>query len=135
MSAAGGGELEDECGEWLGQHDGLVAEPEPDVLAVFADVVDGEAADRGGSLGVEEKEQAGGPVLGLDGVVVEQAAGVALPASVSMMPVGRSHRVAAKSRPPQLLPPGPADKVPGLAAVGGVVAGQPGVEVALPDGG
>ncbi len=94
-----------------------------------------EAADRGGSLGIEEKEQAGDSVLGLDGVVVEQAAGVA--------PPGLGVDDAGRAVPPgggeveagQLLPPCPADEVPGLAAVGRVVAGQPGVEVALPGGG
>src|SRR5258708_3234846 len=35
----------------------------------------------------------------------------------------------------QVLAPGPADEVPGLAVMGGVIAGQPGVEVALPGGG
>ena len=135
VSAAGGGELEDEGVEWLGQHDGLAAEPEPHVLLVGVNMVQGEAADRGGSLGVEENEQAGDAVLGFDGVVVEQAAGVA--------PSGLGVDDAGRPVPPgggeveagQFLAPGPADEVPGLAVMGGVVAGQPGVEVALPGGG
>ena len=40
------------------------------------DVVEGEAADRGGPLGVEQHEQAGDAVLGFEGVVVQQPAGL-----------------------------------------------------------
>src|SRR5260370_41286286 len=74
-------------------------------------------------------------VLGLERVVVEQAAGV--------VPSGLGVDDAGRPVPPgggeieagQLLAPGPADEVPGLAVMGGVIAGQPGVEVALPGGG
>ena len=58
MSAAGGGELEEERVEGLGQHDGLAAEPEPYLLLAGVNMVDGEAAGRrGGPLGVEENGQ------------------------------------------------------------------------------
>ena len=57
MSAAGGGELEDDGVEWPGQHDGLAAEPEPHVLLADVNMVEGQAADRGGPLGVKENEQ------------------------------------------------------------------------------
>ena len=105
------------------------------MLLVGVNMVEGQAADRGGPLGVEENEQAGDAVLGFDGVVVQQAAGV--------VPSGLGVDDAARPVPPgggeieagQLLAPGPADEVPGLAAMGGVIAGQPGVEVALPGGG
>ena len=88
----------DECAERLGQDDGLAAEPEPHVLLVGVDLLEGEAADRGGPLGVEENEQAGDAVPGFEGVVVQQAAGV-VPSGLGVdMPLGPSHPVAAKSR-------------------------------------
>ena len=99
VSAAGGGELEEECAEWLWQDNGLAAEPELHVLLAGVNMVEGQAADRGGPLGVEENEQAGDTVLGFEGVVVQQAARARCHrASVSMMPLGPSHLVAAKSR-------------------------------------
>jgi hypothetical protein len=51
VCAARGGELEEECAEWLWQGDGLAAEPELDVLLAGVNMVQGQAADRGGSLG------------------------------------------------------------------------------------
>lgn len=75
MSAAGGDELEDERVEWLGQLDGLAAELEPYLVLAGVDVVKGQAGYRGGSLGVEEQEQAGDSVLGSDGVVRGAGAG------------------------------------------------------------
>ncbi|HEV8557738.1 MAG TPA: hypothetical protein VGR06_15245 [Actinophytocola sp.] len=59
VSSAGGDELQDETGEGFGQVDGLVAEEQPDRLAVGGDVVGGELADGCGPLGVEQDEQAG----------------------------------------------------------------------------
>jgi hypothetical protein len=47
VSAAGGDELEDECVEGLGQHNGLAAQPEPHVLPAGVDMIQGQAADRG----------------------------------------------------------------------------------------
>jgi hypothetical protein len=134
VSAAGGGELKDQGVEWPGQDDGLAAEPEPHVLLAGVNMVQGQAADRGGPLGVEENEQAGDTVLGFDGVVVQQAAGV--------VPSGLGVDDAARPVPSgggeieagQLLAPGPAGGVPGLAVMSDVIAGQPGVEVALPGG-
>src|SRR5260370_415460 len=89
VSAAGGDELEEECAEWLGQHDGLAAEPEPPVLLAGVDMIEGQAADRRGPVGVEEKEQAGDAVLGLERVVVEQAAGV-VPSGLRVDDAGRA---------------------------------------------
>ena len=135
VSAPPGDELEDKRVEGLGQNDGLAAEPEPYLLLVGVDMVEGEAADRGGALGVEENEQPGDAVLGFDGVVVEQPAGV-VPSGLGVddaarpVPFGGSEVQAG-----QLLTPCPADEVPGLAAMGGMLAGQPGVEVTLPGGG
>jgi hypothetical protein len=42
--------------ERLRQHDGLAAEPDADLTVCGLDVAEGEAADRCGSLGVEEDE-------------------------------------------------------------------------------
>ncbi len=135
MSSAGGGELEDECVEGLGQHDGLAAEPEPHVLRAGVNLVEGEAADRGGPLGVKEKEQSGDAVFGFEGVVVEQAAGV-VPSGFGVdNAAGPGPSGGGEVEASQFLAPGPADEVPGLAAMGGVIAGQPGVKVALPCGG
>lgn len=52
-----------------------------------------------------------------------------------MTPDGPPHRVAGELECGQLLRFGPADEVSGLVAEDGVVAGQPGVEVALLAGG
>jgi hypothetical protein len=71
VSAAGGGELEEECAEWPGQDDGLAAEPELDVLLAGVNMVESQPADRGGPLGVEENEQAGDAVPGFKGVVMQ----------------------------------------------------------------
>ena len=104
------------------------------MLLAGVNMVEGQAADRGGSLGVKENEQAGDAVFRFDGVVVQQAAGV--------VPSGLGVDGAARPVPPgggeieagQFLAPGPADEVPGLAMMGGVITCQPGVEVALPGG-
>ncbi|MFL6054730.1 MAG: hypothetical protein ACJ72W_17680 [Actinoallomurus sp.] len=41
------------------------------LVAAGVDVVEGEPADGGGLLGVEQDEQAGDPVIGFEGVVVQ----------------------------------------------------------------
>jgi len=56
VAFAVGNDGADECGEGLGQLDGNPAEAKADVLIADVDVFDGEAADRGGALGVEENE-------------------------------------------------------------------------------
>ena len=76
VAVAGSDELADEGVDGCGQYDGLTAEPEPDLLFVGVNVVEGEAADRGGALGVEENEQPGDAILGFDGVVMEQTTGL-----------------------------------------------------------
>ena len=76
VSATGRDDREDKRGDGFGQHDGLVAEPETDLPGAGVDVVDGEAADRGRPLGVEQDEQAGDAVFGFDGVVVQQPPGL-----------------------------------------------------------
>jgi hypothetical protein len=131
VAAAGGGK-EDEAGEGFGQHDGFVAEPQPHLAVVVLHVFEGEAADRGGPLGVEQDEERGDPVFGLDGVVVQQPAclfpaGLGVDGSRRACPLdGRQFQAG------QLLFVRPADEVPGLTPVGGVLTSQPGVQIALP---
>ena len=56
VSGAGCDELNDECGGGFGQQDGLTTESEPHLVFVGVNVVEGEAADGGGPLGVEQDE-------------------------------------------------------------------------------
>ena len=65
-----------ERGEGFGQHDGLAAEPQEDLPGAGVGVVEGEPADRGRPLGVEQDEQSGDAVVGFDRVVVQQPAGL-----------------------------------------------------------
>src|SRR5205823_8384672 len=124
----------DEGGEGVGQDDGFAAEPQPHLVFVGVNVVEGEAADRGGPLCVEQDEQPGDAVFGFDGVVVEQPARL-LPAGFGVDDAGRAVPFGGgEVEAGQLVPFGPADEVSGLAAAGGLVAGQPRVEVALPGG-
>ena len=64
VAVAGSDEFADERGEGFGQHDGFAAESEHHPVFVGVDVVEGEPADRGGPLGVEQDEQSGDPVVG-----------------------------------------------------------------------
>jgi hypothetical protein len=64
-----------ETGEGFGKQDWFGAEA--DVYLVGGlEVVGGQAADVGSALGVEQDQQSGNSVLGLDGVVVQQPAGL-----------------------------------------------------------
>ncbi len=56
VAPAGGGQREDQSAGRLGQHDGLAAEPDAHLAVCGLDVAEGEAADRRGSLGVEQDE-------------------------------------------------------------------------------
>ncbi len=86
-------------------------------------------------MGVEQHEQPSDAVLGLEGVVVQQPAGV-FPAGLGVEGTGGAVPLGCRElQAGQLLLVGPADEVAGLAAMGGPVAGQPGVDVALPAGG
>ncbi len=115
VAVAGGDELEDKCGEGIGQDDGLAAEPQTHLVLVGVHVLKGEAADRGGPLGVEENEQSGDTVFGFESVVVEQSAAL-LPAGIGVddaggpVPSGRGEIEIS-----QLVTFGPADEVSGLA--------------------
>jgi hypothetical protein len=131
VAAAGGDQLQDEAGQRLGEHHRLAAQPQADRTVVAGvDVVEGEAADRRWPLSVEEHQQPGDAVLGLEGVVVQQPAG--------LLPAGLGVDDARGAAPPgggevqagQLLSVCPADEVPDLEAPvgagggGGVVAGS-----------
>jgi len=76
MALAGGDQVKDEAGERLGEYDGFPAEPQRYLAAAGLDVTEGEAADGGGLLGVEEDEQSRDPVLGPEGAVVQQPPGL-----------------------------------------------------------
>jgi hypothetical protein len=70
VAAAPVEEVEDEAGEWFGQCDGVGAEAEAHCVFGGLHMFEGEAADGGGGLCVEEHEQPGDPVDGVDSVVV-----------------------------------------------------------------
>src|SRR5512142_1700408 len=63
------GGLADQPGQWLGKQDRLAPQLEADLVAAGVEVFEGEADNAAGGLGVEEHEQPGDPVLGVDGVV------------------------------------------------------------------
>ena len=132
MTATSGDEAGDQAGEQLGQCHGFAAEPKAHFAVGGLDMLEGEAADRGGGLCVEEHEQAGDPVDGIDGMVVQQAPGLC-PAGLGVDGTGWAvPSGCGEVQAGQLVSSGPAHEVPGFAAVAGLVAGQPGVEVRLP---
>src|SRR5205823_7941754 len=99
------------------------------------DVVEGEAADHRRPLGVEEDEEAGDAVLGFEGAVVEQPAGL-FPAGLGIDGAGRPAPPGGrKVQAGQLVLSGPADKVPGFTAADSLTAGNPCIQVALPGAG
>jgi hypothetical protein len=133
MTAAGCGQVQDV--EGLGEDDGLTAEPDTDLASGVLDVAEGEPADRRGLLGVEEDEQAGEAVFGLEAVVAEQPAG-ACPAGLGVDDAGGATLSGGSEvQAGQLVPAGPADEVAGVGAVAGLCAGQPVLQVALTGGG
>ena len=131
MAAAPVEEVEDEAGEWFGQRDGVGAEPQAHCVFGGSHMLEGEAADRGGGLCVEEHEQPGDPVDGVDSVVVEQPPGLG-PAGLGVVGAGWALPPGCRElQAGQLVLFGPAGEVARVAAVAGLVAGQPGVEVCL----
>ena len=60
VAPSGCDEDEDETGERFGQRDGLAAQADAYLLLAGLDVVEGEAAEGGGTLGVEEDQKPGG---------------------------------------------------------------------------
>ena len=89
VTAPGGGDLEDEAGEWFGEHDGLAPRRRAHVIAAGLDVAEGEAADRRGLLGVEQDEQPGDAVVGFERVIVQQPACL-FPAGLGVDGAGRA---------------------------------------------
>ena len=87
MALAGGGQVKDEAAERFGEYDGFPAEPQVYFAVAGLDVTEGKAADGGGLLGVEQDEQPGDPVLGLEGGVVQQLPGLC-PASLGVDEAG-----------------------------------------------
>jgi hypothetical protein len=71
-----GDQLKDEAGYRLGEHDRGRAQQELDTVAVGVDVVGGELADGGDALGVEDQQEPGDPVGGLQAGVVQEPARV-----------------------------------------------------------
>jgi hypothetical protein len=96
------------------------------------EVLEGEAADRGWGLGVEQEEYAGDFVGGFDGVLVQVPAG--------LVPAGLGVDGAAGAVPSggwelqvgELVPDGPTHEVAGFAAMASVIADDLGAR-AVPD--
>src|SRR6266702_3802997 len=117
VALAGGGQVKDETGERFGEYDGFPAEPQVYFTAAGLDVTEGKAADGGGLLGVEQDEQSGDPVLGLEGAVVQQLPGLC-PAPFGVDDAGGACPPGGReAQAGQLLVAGPADEVPGRVAV------------------
>jgi hypothetical protein len=74
------------------------AEPEPYLVFFGVDVIEGEAGDRSGSLGVEKNEQPGDAVGGVDAAPWSSRQACCQRISGSKLPAGPSHSLAAKSR-------------------------------------
>jgi hypothetical protein len=135
VALAGGNQVKYETGERFGEYDRFPAEPEGYFVTAGLDVTEGQAADGGGLLGVEQDEQSGDPVLGLDGVVVQQLPGLC-PASFGVDDAGGPCPPGGREvQAGQLLVLGPADEVAGGAALAGARTGQPLVKVGLRAGG
>lgn len=131
VASAGGDQLLDEGGEWFGEHDGFAAESQVYLVAAGVDVIEGESADCGGLLGVEQDKQASDSIVGFEGVVVQQPAGV-LPSGFSVEGAGRAvPSGGGEIQADQLLALGPADEVSRGATLGEARTGYPAIEVAL----
>jgi hypothetical protein len=79
MAASGGDQVAGEGCQGFGQFDGDGPEPECDRVVGGVDVVEVQSADGRGALGVEQEQQPGDTVVGVEGVVVQQPFGL-LPA-------------------------------------------------------
>lgn len=92
----------------------------------------GKTADRGRVLCVEQDEQPGDTVLGLEGAVVKKPARL-LPAGLGVDHASRPGPADGREvHAGQFLLAGPADEVSRVGAVAGLRAGQPCLQVALP---
>lgn len=125
VPSSGGDEALDQCVDRFGQHDGLASEAQACVGVAGFDVVEGESADRGGGLRVEDNEQSGDAILRLKVIVVEQPTCL-LPACLSVDLTGRSVPTdGGELQGRQLLLVGPADEVACLGRGATAGAGQP----------
>jgi hypothetical protein len=94
----GGDQVENEAGQWFGQHDGGGAQLERDLACAGVDVADGEEADGCEVLGVEEEQQSDDPVGGFQRAVLQEPACV-VPAFLAVVRAPRaSHRTVPKVR-------------------------------------
>jgi hypothetical protein len=115
-----------------GKNDGLTAEPDEHLPVCGLEVPESQAADHGCPLGVEEDEQSGQAVFGLEALVVEQSAGL-FPAGLGVDHAGRAAPLGGREvQPGELVPACPADEVASVGAVGGLGVAQSCLEVALP---
>ena len=133
VAESGIDELAQEIVERCGDEDRFSAQPQPHLLVGHLDVVDAEFADGRGGLGVEQHQQTGDTVAGVDGVIVQQPTG--------LVPAGLGVDDAARTAPSvggmielrQFVSTGPAHEVAAVLPKR-LCAGQSGVEVALARG-
>jgi hypothetical protein len=121
-------------GHGLGQLNGCIAEVETYFLSADLDVLGGQPVDRRRPLGIEEKKQPGEAVFGLEGVVVQEPACDVPAMFVVEWLSGAVPADGGDVDRGELVGVGPADEVPGRLAAGGIVVGEPPVEVGLPTG-
>jgi hypothetical protein len=121
-------------GDGLGQSDGCLTEAKTDFVGVGLDVLDGHPADRRRRLGIEEKQQSGEAVFGLEVVIVQKAA-CDVPAVLLVQWLSGSAPADGRDADGgELVVVGPADEVACLLPAGGRLVGQPAVEVGLSTG-
>ncbi|MGW0615811.1 hypothetical protein [Streptomyces sp. NPDC002788] len=132
LAAAGRDELADQAGQGHGEDDRRGAERDGDGVAVEVDVTDGELADGGDLLCVEDQQQSRDAVRGRQGVVVEEAPGVR-PAFLAVDGAERAcpsdGAVGQVAGVPVLYRP--ADEVAGLVGVADRGVGHPAFQVRL----
>ncbi len=103
---AAGREPGDQVVQRGGQDDRAAAEAEEDAAVLVLDVPGGQGGDDAELLGVEQDEEAGDPVGGRVGLLVEEP------------------RASARRRSWSSGPDGPAQRVAGAVRLGGVLAGD-----------
>ena len=104
MAAACGDQVPCPAVERHGEQDGLPAEAHERLAVAGVGLVEGQAADGGRLLGIDQDEAAREPVARIEGLIVEEAAGL-----VPAAPVSRARAV----------PPGGGKIQAGLLAVAG----------------
>jgi hypothetical protein len=113
-------------GEWLGQHDRFASQSQAYFVALLLDVVNGEAAECGGPLGVEQHEQPSDSVLGVERGVAQQPSGL-LPAGLGVDDAGWAAPAGSgQIELCELVGLRPANEVPGINAVAGFRGDEPG---------